>query len=1568
MKISSKILLKATLLICFTLFSQKIFATHLVGGDLTYERVSSLKYEITLNYYFDCDGNRSAFEANPTVSYYSNTCGYSNTIDLDTLDDTGKDIAPLCNKYESSCKGGNKKGIEKWIFKDTVTLPQKCSDWVFSWDQVARNKAITTIDDPGSDALYLETQLNNKKFPSNSSPYFTNDPVAFICNNQEYVYNHGAKDPDGDSLVYSFYEPKTDQYSTVDYLPGYSYDNPLKSVPDVSIDPQSGNITMKPTQKDVTVLGVKVKEYDTTGELKGVILRDIQVLVKNCTSSNAPQLTGFTPYNDGFDTTNTNQDTTVCPGQPLDLYVGANDPDPEDSLFMSWNKGIKGAKFEVIGDSTKKPVGKLSWVSRNPNSGFKTRRYSYTVNVRDDNCPYYTNIVKGYAIDVIPSKRVDLGDTAYVACDDSLRLSPDLKGVDSNYTIVWNTGQTTDSIWVKEPGTYWVSVSDSGECAITDSIEVLPSLNPDYDISPSFSANRGCINDTIQFYDSSSSEKSTVNSWFWRFGDGDSAKIQNPRHKYQDTGNYLITLIIQDKNDCQDTLEKQIAIDSKPVADFTFNLSCSRNQTQFIDQTKIRKGSTPLHFWKFGDGSMDTATDPTHIYPNKGQYQVRQIAESGGGCRDTAYKNIRVHPTPRTHFFTKNACLTQKTQFIDTSKISGSGSIASYHWRFSPKETSTAQNPKFRYQETGAYPVELITTSQKGCKDTLTKSIRVFLPSRLNIKADSIFCKGDSIQTKTQVQPRGFNIFKDHFANDTFSPNWDTIYNGEPSLSCGSVHKKALYFSGDDRREAITQNIDTRKGDSISFYIKYGDGAQQCDRPEIDEQVYLEYSTDGTNWKFIAQLGTNLYRQFTKVSFSIPADAKTPATKFRLRQANFTNCFNGECYDHWAIDQFKISVKPSFEYSWKPKKGISGTSLKEPSLAPSKATTYTLHLKEKKKQCTVTDSLYIKTPIDVKSGFSTSAPGCSGTPIHFKDTSKIRYGALANRKWFLGDGTTTGRKEFKEKFESRGKYPVKLTKTSQRGCSDSTTKVIQIIESPTAKFAYDTSCESTLTHFINQSSIQSGPISSWKWHFGTGDTAITKSPEYRYKTDSTYPVMLIAGSKNTCYDTFTKPIKVKAKPNAEFKVFDSLQCINNNIFNFQNLTIGENQRDYVWDFDNKDNSRQENPTYSYDEYGNYKVQLRANSENGCKDTAFKKLKVAPKPKSDFKNTRVCHGDKLRFKDQSSIPEGRIREWYYRFGDGWEDFSQNPIHEYQEPGKYEVRQITTSSHGCRDSVTKQVIVYGDPGISNIRRVTVKNDENILVEWDSIPTPNPGRFALERAKGRKGFKPITKQPEGQTSYLDEGVQVDDTVYTYRVQILDSCGNIGKYSKQKGTSIKLSVSEGLGEPVLNWTPYRGWSVNHYAVQKLNPVNGEFRTISGYEQIPGDSLSILEEQTRNTNKKRCYRIIGYKQGDEKTFSISNTDCLDREMRLYVPDAFSPNDDGINDQFGVKGTYVVNYQISIYNRWGQKLYESHSMENSWDGKFKGKPVSTGRYLYIIWAEGPNGETRQVKGTIKVLK
>ena len=107
------------------------------------------------------------------------------------------------------------------------------------------------------------------------------------------------------------------------------------------------------------------------------------------------------------------------------------------------------------------------------------------------------------------------------------------------------------------------------------------------------------------------------------------------------------------------------------------------------------------------------------------------------------------------------------------------------------------------------------------------------------------------------------------------------------------------------------------------------------------------------------------------------------------------------------------------------------------------------------------------------------------------------------------------------------------------------------------------------------------------------------------------------------------------------------------------------------------------------------------------------------------------------------------------------------------------------------------------------------------------------------------------------------------------------------------------------------------------------------------------------------------YWQSEGSPLSISIA-----ESKLEMPNAFSPNGDGINDVYKAKSGYqsLVEFQATIFNRWGQKLYSWNDPAGGWDGKFNGQDVKQGVYYVLVKARGADGRKFNIRRDVNLLR
>ena len=115
-------------------------------------------------------------------------------------------------------------------------------------------------------------------------------------------------------------------------------------------------------------------------------------------------------------------------------------------------------------------------------------------------------------------------------------------------------------------------------------------------------------------------------------------------------------------------------------------------------------------------------------------------------------------------------------------------------------------------------------------------------------------------------------------------------------------------------------------------------------------------------------------------------------------------------------------------------------------------------------------------------------------------------------------------------------------------------------------------------------------------------------------------------------------------------------------------------------------------------------------------------------------------------------------------------------------------------------------------------------------------------------------------------------------------------------------------------------------------------------------------------------YRIVAVNASNHDIKSISNELELYYPLAIRFPDAFTPNNDGLNDTFGAVGEGIEKFRLVIFNRWGNMIFESDHIEKRWDGTYKGEQVPPGAYNYEVYAQGKEYGKLHKAGTVVVTK
>ncbi|MGQ9476932.1 MAG: PKD domain-containing protein [Candidatus Bipolaricaulia bacterium] len=326
-----------------------------------------------------------------------------------------------------------------------------------------------------------------------------------------------------------------------------------------------------------------------------------------------------------------------------------------------------------------------------------------------------------------------------------------------------------------EPGSYTVTLTvtddDGADATATAELIVAPKNLPpvaDFNYSPL----EPTTQDEVQFIDQSSDPDGEIVSWLWDFGDGATAEVQSPSHKYAKAGTYKVKLTVADDRGATDEAIEEITVGNVgPIAAFSITPAealTGEPVTFDASASSDPDGKIVRFAWDFdGDGRFEECVATakiTHAFADNGSYTVRLEVTDDDGATDEASGTVKIKNRPPEAAFSfepERPRTIDSVQFTDESS-DRDGRIIAWAWAFGDGAGSSEQNPTHRYAKSERYTVILTVTDDDGDKASISKEIEVFnsLPF-----ADFSFSPaepkvGDKIQFVDLSQdPDGYIVF-----------------------------------------------------------------------------------------------------------------------------------------------------------------------------------------------------------------------------------------------------------------------------------------------------------------------------------------------------------------------------------------------------------------------------------------------------------------------------------------------------------------------------------------------------------------------------------------------------------------------------------------------------------------------------------------------------------------------------------------------------------------------------------------------------------------------------------------
>lgn len=426
---------------------------------------------------------------------------------------------------------------------------------------------------------------------------------------------------------------------------------------------------------------------------------------------------------------------------------------------------------------------------------------TYTVTVTDDN-----GCTKVDSFDVIEPDT--LGTTISgnaVTCFGFANGSATVTvtGGNAPYTYFWSNFRFTQSIYNLDQGWYFVLITDAKGCTTVDSILI---SEPNPLTIDGFIKESGCVGENKGIVDITVTGGTPPYTYIWSTGDT-TQDIDS-----LDAGIYTVT--VTDANGCEETFTGEVVSFPKPVADFTANLACLGQPTQFVNNSYITAG-TLTYEWDFGDGTTDTAASPTHTFTTAGSINVTLYAESDKGCRDTLIQTIFVNNVPDANIYangdTADICAADSVNLSVTE-----GTNLMYMW--STGDTASA----ITVFQSGVYYVTVVNAV--GCSSTDSIDVGVYASSSVVLTpGDTTISKGFSLQLNVtggiafEWSPTE-GLDDATIANPIATPLENTTYTVTVTVSEGCLAVREITINVVEDFLVIPPNVFSPNGDGIHDY------------------------------------------------------------------------------------------------------------------------------------------------------------------------------------------------------------------------------------------------------------------------------------------------------------------------------------------------------------------------------------------------------------------------------------------------------------------------------------------------------------------------------------------------------------------------------------------------------------------------------------------------------------------------------------------------------------------------------------------------------------------------------
>lgn len=1264
----------------------------------------------------------------------------------------------------------------------------------------------------------------------------------------------------------------------------------------------------------------------------------------------------------------------VCPGDAL-LIDGNPTPGDGNIISQIWTGDVSPLNFT----NTQTPAFLTS------TQGL----YNLTYTVSDDNgCSASGNI----AVNVNPVSAQIIPDPAEVCVGSNLTLNGNPSGGTGNYTNhIWTgnianlSATNTQSVVFSSNtmGTYNFSytVTDDNGCTGNDNIAVTVFENPIADAG---------LDDSICATDIQLQSNPSLGTGTWsQLSGAGSITFDNPNssNAMASANLYDVYELIWQETygpSCIDKDTVVIRFTEQPIADagpdggicgFVYQLNA--NPSVGNGYWSVLSGAGNLIF---SDNSSPISSITSDVY---GDYELIWHEDNGFGCvdEDTVLVSFNLVPTPAFDPINPDGCTPFTVNFTNQS-IGGT----QYSWNFGNGNTTNLENPTetFYNSTTGdlTYNITLIVNNP-GCGDTLVQTVTVHplphsnfshngtprcSPSSVDFVNQSIgsvlhiwnFDDGSPLDTA--------NVISHTFINDTvFIENFSVQLIAVTAFGCTdtSVNYVTVYPNPNYEIVATPDSschpatvLFTTAPSGQTYEWDFGNGTASIGS-YAEQSQYVNLGTTDLTYD-IELIVTSFFGCKDTAQTQIVVH---PAPEVDFNIANTVGCspFDAEFINHSS---------GVINYNWTFGDGTQSTSSLDTihhtflNTTNGPITYYIDLLGTNNFGCedAIQKTILVYPEIHVE--FTADTASCHPFSNQMVNLSN----GVSSYNWNFGDGQTSSLQNPVHIYNNSS-YTVEqiytsiLTAYSTYGCSSKDTLDIHVYPSPIANFnlIQESGC-TPYTPVIQNTSI--GSESSF-WTFGDGDTLTSNQTPLSHQyinnqaTPSLFNIDLEVSNSFGCISHKLSSIEVYPKVTALF-ISDTAGCSPLPI-DFINQSSGANQ--YAWDFGTGLLSNETSPSYTYENLGinhdTVSVQLIARSSYSCADTLNRKIVIYATPMALFDvqpNQQNYPNTTFAIANQTSNGNW---QWSWNFGDDTYSSAFQPNgHTYATWGNFEI-WLTVNNAYCEDSISKIVKIIAPQPTADFNFSPKSGCVPLKITIDNLSL-NAENYYWDFGDGfnSEAFEPIHV-------YYDPGI--------YYIQLTVS-GENGSDQISLGPIHVYSTPEAHFEvaPTVVYIPD----------QPVKCFNMSLNEDSVYWYF-GDGLSSTEDNPLHYYQEEgLYTIMLVAMTENMCM---DTAILDQAVeaksfgKIDFPNAFKPNAGGSNGgSFPIPDSEnivfhpvfrgVSEYELNIFNRWGELIFVSKDINIGWDGYYMGEICKQDVYVWKVQGKYINGKQFTFAGDVTLLR